>query len=60
MKLRNNTVFHVASLRSDLADLKTTALIMMNDLHLFGSYDFSYILDKPSVLSYSPTFGQVE
>ncbi|XP_039753457.1 uncharacterized protein LOC120628871 [Pararge aegeria] len=60
MKLRNNTTFRITSLNSDLGELKMKAHITLNDLHLFGSYDFTNILNKPGILSYDPTFGQVE
>nr|XP_034832198.1 uncharacterized protein LOC117989008 [Maniola hyperantus] len=60
MKLRNNTNFRITSLKTDISELKINAHIMLNDLHLFGSYDFTNILNKPNILSYDPTFGQVE
>lgn len=61
MKLRNDTYFRLNSLHNDLSNMIVTIDLGLNDLHLKGAYERSLNAEKkPSVLIYTPTFGQVE
>ncbi|XP_072948780.1 uncharacterized protein [Epargyreus clarus] len=60
MKLRNDTHFRVTYLHNDLMNMVLHGHISLNDLHLLGSYDRSITDKDPSILYYTPTYGQVE
>ncbi|XP_059052245.1 uncharacterized protein LOC131846843 [Achroia grisella] len=60
LKLRNDTHFHVNYIHNDLLNMQLESRISLNDLHLIGTYERSMTDKNPSILYYTPTFGQIE
>ncbi|XP_026762011.2 uncharacterized protein LOC113520802 [Galleria mellonella] len=60
LKLRNNTHFHIDYIHNDLLNMQLETRISLNDLHLVGTYERSVTAKDPSILYYTPTFGEVE
>ncbi|XP_068633549.1 uncharacterized protein, partial [Battus philenor] len=60
MKLRNNTHFRVNHLHTDLANMVLLAKLSLNDLHILGAYERTTTGSNPSVLFYTPTYGEAE
>lgn len=60
MKLRNSTNFQVQYLHNDLKNMALIARIDLHDLHLLGSYERSATHKDPSILYYTPSYGELE